>query len=390
MTKTTTTKTTTEGLLEELIAFPTVSRDSNLALIEFIQSYLSQFSIPVKLTHNDEKTKANLYAVFGSDQQGGVMLSGHTDVVPTDGQDWKKQPFQMTLENNRFYGRGTTDMKGFIASVLAMVPNAMQRDLKYPIHLAFSYDEEIGCVGVQRMVDMLESAPERPGFCIIGEPTSLEVAIAHKGKTGAICRCHGVEAHSAMATSGLNAIYLATEMINGIRELQQAIKDNHEHDEDFGVPYSTLHVGTIQGGTALNIIPNLCEFKFEIRNLKSDDPMEIMNEIRNLGEKIKGKYIAEFPQIDIDIEIFNEYPALNTSPDEEVVGYVQSLVEGNSPIKIDFGTEGGIFQKRLGVPTVICGPGSMAQGHKPDEYIARSELQRCDEFLDRLLDEISN
>ena len=382
--------TKTESLLEKLIAFPTVSRDSNLAMIEFIQSYLKALGIESKLTHNDEKTKANLYAVFGPGARGGVMLSGHTDVVPTDGQDWHKPPFEMTTEDDRFYGRGTTDMKGFIASVLAAVPDALQRDLKHPIHLAFSYDEEIGCVGVQRMIDMLESAPERPRFCIIGEPTMLDVAIAHKGKTGAICRCHGVEAHSAMATSGLNSIYLAMEMISGIRALQDEIKNNNEHDDAFGVPYSTLHVGTIHGGTALNIIPNLCEFKFEIRNLKSDDPIQIMDEIRRLAKSIKEKYLKDFPKVDIEIEIFNQYPALNTAPEEEVVSYVQSLVEGNTPVKIDFGTEGGLFQKRLGIATVVCGPGSMQQGHKPDEFIAKTELQRCDEFLQRLLDEMSN
>lgn len=383
--------TRTECLLDSLIAFPTVSRDSNLAMIGFIRSYLDDLGIESVLTHNDERTKANLYAVFGPGKEGGVMLSGHTDVVPVDGQDWTRNPFRMCLEDGRFYGRGSTDMKGFIASVLAMVPEAVKRDLKHPVHLAFSYDEEIGCVGVRRMIDMLESAPERPGFCIIGEPTSLQVAVAHKGKVGAICRCHGVEAHSALASSGLNAIYLAVEMINGIRDLQAQVKLEHEHDDQFGVPWTTLHVGTINGGTALNIIPNMCEFRFEIRNLKSDDPMEIMAKIRNHSDQVKAGYADDFPQVDIEIEIFNEYPALDTNPAEDVVGYVQSLLETGSaaPIKIDFGTEGGLFRTRLGIPTVVCGPGSMQQGHKPDEFVMKSELERCDLFLARLLDDLS-
>lgn len=383
--------TPSESLLDSLISFPTVSRDSNLAMIGFIRSYLGDLGIESTLTHNDERTKANLYAVFGPGKEGGVMLSGHTDVVPVDGQNWTREPFRMSLLDGRFYGRGTTDMKGFIASVLAMVSEAVKRDLKHPVHLAFSYDEEIGCVGVRRMIDMLESAPERPGFCIIGEPTSLQVAVAHKGKVGAICRCHGVEAHSALASSGLNAIYLAAEMINGIRELQAQVKSGHEHDDQFGVPWTTLHVGTINGGTALNIIPNMCEFRFEIRNLKSDDPMEIMAEIRNYADQVKARYADDFPQVDIEIEIFNEYPALDTSPDSDVVGYVQSLLEAGSsaPIKIDFGTEGGLFQKRLGIPTVVCGPGSMQQGHKPDEFLSKSELERCDLFLARLLDDMT-
>ncbi len=383
--------TPSESLLDSLISFPTVSRDSNLEMIGFIRSYLDDLGIESALTHNDERTKANLYAVFGPGKEGGVMLSGHTDVVPVDGQNWTREPFRMSLEDGRFYGRGATDMKGFIASALAMVERAVKRDLKHPVHLAFSYDEEIGCVGVRRMIDMLESAPERPGFCIVGEPTSLRVGIAHKGKVGAICRCHGVEAHSALADSGLNAIYLAAEMINGIRDLQSRVKSEHEHDDRFGVPWTTLHVGTIHGGTALNIIPNMCEFRFEIRNLKSDDPMAIMAKIRDHADRIKAGYTNDFPQADIEIEIFNEYPALDTSPEEEVVGYVQSLLEpgGAAPIKIDFGTEGGLFRTRLGIPTVVCGPGSMRQGHKPDEFLSKSELARCDLFLARLLDDMT-
>ncbi len=383
--------TLAESLLDRLVSFPTVSRDSNLDMIGFIRSYLDDLGIESVLTHNDERTKANLYAVFGPGKEGGVMLSGHTDVVPVDGQNWTREPFRLRLEDGRFYGRGATDMKGFIASVLAMVAEAVKRDLKYPIHLAFSYDEEIGCVGVRRMIDMLESAPERPGFCIVGEPTSLQVAVAHKGKVGAICRCHGVEAHSALADSGVNAIYLAAGMINGIQDLQARVKLEHERDDRFGVPWTTLHVGTIQGGTALNIIPNMCEFRFEIRNLESDDPMEIMAKIRDHADRVKAGYTDDFPQVDIEIEIFNEYPALNTSPGEEVVGYVRSLLEPGSaaPIKIDFGTEGGLFRTRLGIPTVVCGPGSMLQGHKPDEFLLKSELERCDLFLVRLLDDMA-
>ena len=383
--------TPAESLLDTLVSFPTVSRDSNLAMIEFIRSYLDELGIKSILTHNDERTKANLYAMFGPGKQGGVMLSGHTDVVPVEGQDWSREPFRMCLEDGRFYGRGATDMKGFIASALAMVAEAVKRDLKHPLHLAFSYDEEIGCVGVRRMIDMLESAPQRPGFCIVGEPTSLRVAIAHKGKVGAICRCHGVEAHSALANSGLNAIYLATEMINGIRDLQDRVKREHEHDDRFGVPWTTLHVGTIHGGTALNIIPNRCEFRFEIRNLKADDPMDIMAGIRNHAEQVKAAYAGDFPEVEIEVEVFNEYPALDTGAAEEVVGYVQSLLEPESaePIKIDFGTEGGLFRTRLGIPTVVCGPGSMRQGHKPDEFLAKSELERCDRFLARLLDDMT-
>ena len=381
--------TVTERILESLVNYPTVSKDSNLELIEYIQSFLSNLNIQSTLTRNEEGTKANLYSVFGPGRSGGVMLSGHTDVVPVQGQNWTVDPFSMVIADDRCYGRGTTDMKGFIASVLAMVERSRLLSLKKPVHLAFSYDEEIGCVGVRRMIDMLESAPERPDFCIVGEPTNLEVGVAHKGKTGVICRCRGVEAHSALATEGLNAIYLATEMIQAIRNIQNNLIEQGTSDEGFIVPYSTLHVGTIQGGTALNIIPNYCEFKFEIRNLKQDDPGNIMKSIQNAAESIVEKLRPQFPNVAIELEIFNQYPALNTKPSEVVVDYVKGLVNGDRTIKLDFGTEGGLFQNKLGIPTVVCGPGSMEQGHKPDEFIMQSALARCDRFLDRLLADLT-
>ena len=381
--------TKTETILADLIAFPTVSRDSNLDLIHYIESYLVDFGIDCLLTHNDDRTKANLYAVTGPDGDGGVMLSGHTDVVPVDGQQWTMDPFNMLERDGRLYGRGTTDMKGFVASVLALVPRLMDRELAHPLHFAFSYDEEIGCVGVRRMIDMLEAASVKPGFCIIGEPTSLEVAVAHKGKTAATCRCLGVEAHSALADQGLNAIYLAAEMIGEIRRIQDEVVISGPRDEGFSLPHTTIHVGTIAGGTALNIIPNHCEFQFEVRNLKSDDPGDIMARIEERAGAITARYRNAFPDAGIEIDVFNQYPALDTPADAEIVDFVTRLVEFQDPVKIDFGTEGGLFQSRLDVPTVVCGPGSMAQGHKPDEYIESTELARCDRFLGRLLDQIS-
>ncbi len=381
--------TSTEKILEKLISFPTVSRDSNLELIAYIERYLSDLGISSILTKNDENTKANLYAKLGPDISGGVMLSGHTDVVPIDGQNWNVEPFSMSLAERKLFGRGTTDMKGFIASVLAMLPKAASASLTQPIHLAFSYDEEIGCVGVKRMIDMLQSAEDRPAFCIVGEPTEMKVGIGHKGKVGAICRCHGVEAHSALADKGLNAIYLATEMIEAIREIQEEVKQQSEHDFQYSVPYSTLHVGTIEGGTALNIVPKDCHFKFEIRNTSIDDPQSILDKVVQAARKVTEDYKKDFPNADVDIEVFNQYPALDTSAEEKVVILVQDLMETDEFIKLAFGTEGGLFQEKLNIPTVICGPGSMDQGHKPDEYIHRSELARCDHFLEKLLSKIS-
>lgn len=382
--------TVTESILKKLIGFDTVSRDSNLALIQYIEDYLTGLGVTSTLIYDDKKTKANLYTTIGPKDVGGVMLSGHTDVVPIDGQDWTRQPFDMEITENRLYGRGTTDMKGFIASVLAMLPQASEASLRQPVHLAFSYDEEIGCVGVRGMLEMLSMAPIKPSFCIIGEPTNMQVAIAHKGKTGLVCTCRGVESHSALTDKGLNAIYLAAEMIQGIRGLQETLKLHGEHDHYFSVPYTTVHVGTIEGGTALNIVPKHCSFRFEIRNVGGDDPVEIITSIRRLATEIASQYQLQFPEAAIDIDVFNTYPALQTSPEEAVVKLSQQLMDTDEFIKLAFGTEGGLFQNQLGIPTVVCGPGSMDQGHKPDEFIERSELKRCDRFLERLLAHISN
>ncbi len=376
-------------LLDRLIAFPTVSRNSNLELIHFIQEHLDGHGVSSELIHDEEGGKANLHAVIGPEDVPGVMLSGHTDVVPVDGQNWSSDPFVMREEDGRHYGRGTADMKGFIASVLAAVPAMTARTLARPIHLAFSYDEEIGCIGVRRMTDVLADAPVKPAFCIIGEPTEMQVAIGHKGKTDAVCTCHGVESHSALAPKGLNAIYLASEMIAAIRDLQAHVMETGARDDHYAVPYTTLHVGVIDGGTALNIVPNACKFRFEIRNLLEDDPMALMAELEAKAAEIAGTYQDRFPTAKIDIAISNEYPGLNTAPDAEIVTFVKALTGANDHLKVAFGTEGGLFRERLGLPTVVCGPGSMDQGHKPDEFIAASQLAKCDGFLSRLLDQVA-
>ncbi len=376
-------------LLDRLIAFPTVSRNSNLDLIHFIQEYLEGHGVSSQLIHDEEGGKANLHAIIGPEDVPGVMLSGHTDVVPVDGQDWSTDPFVMREDEGRHYGRGTADMKGFIASVLAAVPAMTARSLERPIHLAFSYDEEIGCIGVRRMIDVLADAPVRPAFCIIGEPTEMQVAIGHKGKTDAVCTCHGVESHSALAPKGLNAIYLASEMISAIRDLQAYVIETGARDDHYVVPYTTLHVGVIDGGTALNIVPNACKFRFEIRNLLEDDPMALMAKLEAKAAEIAGAYQDRFPSAKIDITISNEYPGLNTAPDEEIVTFVKSLTGANDHIKVAFGTEGGLFRQRLGLPTVVIGPGSMDQGHKPDEFITGKQLGLCDDFLNRLLDRVA-
>ncbi|MYB34816.1 MAG: acetylornithine deacetylase, partial [Gammaproteobacteria bacterium] len=340
-----------EDILARLISFPTISKDSNAELIDYVRNYLSDYGIDSVLVSNDEKTKFNLYAVIGPDKPGGVLLSGHTDVVPVEGQDWTVDPFCVSRQGDRIYGRGTTDMKGFVACVLAMVPHAAASNLAEPVHLVFSYDEEIGCVGIRGMLDVLEGDHARPRFCIVGEPTSMKIGIAHKGKVGMTCRCYGVSAHSALTTEGLNAIYLACDMIAEIRNLHDELSSGVLH-EGFGVPHSTLHVGTIQAGTALNIIPNYCEFKFEIRNLVSDNTELLLKRLQNSADTIANQYRNEFEASDIRIEVFNQYPALHTEQDAQVIDFVSDLLGHNEVTGIDFGTEAGMISSRLSMPAV--------------------------------------
>lgn len=379
----------TKNILRDLIAFPTVSVNPNRDLIDYCANLLKDVGAEVTIIEDETGTKANLYATIGPRDRPGALLSGHTDVVPIDGQDWTLPAFELTEKDGNLYGRGTADMKGFVASALNAAQMAAKRDLKTPLHLALSYDEEIGCVGVHSMIDMLAAAPFRPVFCIVGEPTSLSVATGHKGKTGCQAVCKGREGHSALAPFALNAIYLANDLITAIRDVQADVIETCGHDDGYDVPYTTLHVGVIQGGVALNIVPNICTFKFEIRNIVEDDPEPILDRIRAAAAEIAAKAQADFPEADIEIEVTNRYPSLGTPEDAEVVSFVKSLCGSNGTMKVAFGTEGGLFDQKLGVPTVVCGPGSMMQGHKPDEFVSVEQLGRCDEMLAKLVERLA-
>jgi len=372
-------------LLDALIKFPTVSRDSNLELMDFIQQYLTTLGIASELIHNEENTKANLYSIIGPADIPGVMLSGHTDVVPVEGQNWTSDPFTMRQNNDLLYGRGSCDMKGFIACVLGMLKSLQHENLKTPLHLAFSYDEEIGCIGVRRLIDKLSHVKVKPKYCIVGEPTMMQPVIAHKGKTAARVHCHGIECHSSLAPQSVNAIYLATEMISAIRMLQKKIVSSDRHDHDYDVSHTTLHVGTISGGTALNIVPNYCTFDFEIRNLPTDDPHQTLSHLQQAAEDIVASVGKQHPDTKIEIEVVNEYPALNTCTESDIIKFIRQLTGSNALGKIAFGTEAGLFTRELGVETIVLGPGSIEQAHKPDEYIALQQLDRCDAFLNQLV-----
>jgi acetylornithine deacetylase len=377
-------------ILEKLIAFPTVSRDSNLDLIGYVREALEAHGIACRIIHSGDGHKANLFATIGPSGVPGIMLSGHTDVVPVDGQNWTLPPFELTQRDGKLYGRGAADMKGFIACALAACIRASKMPLKTPLHLALSYDEEIGCIGVRSLVEMLQAAPQRPLLCIVGEPTGMQVATGHKGKIGAHALCRGREGHSALAPLALNAIHVGCDFVAALRAEQDRLAKEGVRDSDYDIPYTTVHVGKMNAGVALNIVPNLCRIDFEIRNIAADDPNEILDRIRGEAARIAANASAIAPEAAIDIDIFNTYPGLDTPPDSKAVAFVKSLTGANGTIKVAFGTEGGLFSRDLGTPTVVCGPGSMAQGHKPDEFVSVEQLSRCDDMLEKLLVRLAN
>ena len=375
-------------LLDRLIAFETVSRDPNRPLIDWVRGLLAERGIPSELVES-EGGKANLFCTIGPADRPGILLSGHTDVVPVDGQAWTSDPFRLRIADGRAYGRGAADMKGFVASALALMLRAAGRDLAVPLHLALSHDEEIGCVGVRSLIDRLAGRAFRPRLTLVGEPTDLRIATGHKGKLAARATCHGVSGHSAMAPRALNAIHLACDLVGVLRTRQDALAEGGARDHDYGVPYSTIHVGQIAGGTALNIVPNRCTLDFEIRTIAADDAEAILAGIVAEAEAIAAARWTEFPQARIVIERLNAYPGLATSRDSEAVAFLGPLVGSPDTHKVAFGTEGGLFADRLGTPTLICGPGSMDQGHTPDEFITLAQLAACDVLMDRLLDTLA-
>ena len=376
-------------LLKTLVGFDTTSYNSNLELIEFIQSYLSSYDIDSTLIHDESGKKANLYATIGRTDIGGVMLSGHTDVVPVAGQDWDTDPFSLTESSDKLYGRGSADMKGFIALVLSRVPEMVSKELTKPIHLAFSYDEEIGCVGVQRMLDLLEHQPIKPSCCIIGEPTGMEVVIGHKGKHATRVKVRGHACHSGQSPLGVNAIDFASELIVYIRKLAHEKAQNGPFDKDYEVPYTTLHTGVIGGGTALNIVPNLCQFDFEIRHLYEEDPQHLLDQIESFArDHLENEMHLIDSDTGFDFETLATYPGLLTDPGIEFVTYIKKLLDNDAHSKVIFGSEGGLFQKRLGIPTLLCGPGNINQAHKANEYISLEQLKKGGNFLDCLLESL--
>ncbi|MCF5201058.1 acetylornithine deacetylase [Pseudomonas syringae] len=373
-------------ILKRLIAFDTVSSEPNMALIEYVRELLASKGIESLIVKDETGKKANLFASTGPREVPGVLLSGHTDVVPAAGQAWTMPPFQATLRDGRIYGRGTCDMKGFIALAIDAMLDAADMTLMRPLQLALSHDEEIGCVGVRRLLDVLHLAPVRPFLCVVGEPTLMQFAVGHKGKASYRTFCRGQEAHSSLAPRAVNAIHLASDFIAELRKSQKQIEQQGARDEGYDIPYSTVHIGRIDGGKALNIVPNLCTLEFEYRNLPGDNPDALLEQLRERAEVLVREARQLSGVADIEIEVMNEYPALETHPSVEAVRLLHAFAEpGTQHIKVSYGTEGGLFAGRLNVPVVVCGPGSIEQAHKPDEFIDESQMDAGERFLQSLL-----
>ena len=374
--------------LSRLIAFDTTSRHSNLALIHDCADYLESLGLKPWLSHNADQSKANLFATIAAadgSTEGGLILSGHTDVVPTDGQAWQSDPYRADIREGRLYGRGSTDMKGFIAAVLAAAPAMVQAELKRPLHIALSYDEEIGCLGAPVMIAELQKRGLTPEHCIVGEPTSMRMVVAHKGIHTFRCAVHGKAAHSSLTPQGVNAIEYAAKLIVFINELAGRLKARHDTDPDYDVPFSTLSVNTIAGGIAGNIVPQLCEFEFDYRNLPHMSPADITAPIEaHIREVLQPQMQAVDAACRIDMHHGENVPAMPEAEAALLHDLITQLVEDSSRLKVAYATEGGQFQQ-AGIATVICGPGNIEQAHKADEFVELSQLARCDAFLHKLI-----
>jgi len=373
----------TAEFLAQLVAHRTVSRDANEALIGFVAAQVQEAGGAVRVLPGRVAGKANLLARFGPDAGGGIVLSGHSDVVPVDGQDWHSDPFTLTARGDHLLARGAVDMKGFIASALNVL--ARRPVLSRPVYLAVSHDEEIGCVGVRSMLETMAAEGFAARGCIIGEPTGMRVAVGHKGKVaGCIC-CIGEAAHSAKPALGCNAIYLAGGMMREMQALQDWLVAHGARDAAYEVPHSTVQIGTIAGGTVLNIVPARCEMKFEFRLLPGDDAAPLLARLRAAGDRLAAVETAQGRHAAITVEAQNSYPGLDTGPQADILSVAQAA-GGGAPFKVGFGSEAGLFSEMVGLPAVVCGPGSIDRAHKPDEYITQGELDECDAFLQRVVE----
>ncbi len=378
-------------LIRTLVAFDTTSRLSNLALIDWVRGYLEGHGIASTLTFDDDERKANLFATLpakdGNATKDGIVLSGHTDVVPVDGQPWDTDPFTATPIGDKLYGRGVADMKGFDATALAFVPEFLRRGLRRPVHIALSYDEEVGCIGVRRLIADIARRGLAPAGCIVGEPTGMRLVVAHKGKKSFRCRVRGFEAHSALTPRGVNAVQIACEIVTFLTQRARAFRDRGPFDGDYDVPYTTVHTGVIHGGTALNIVPRDCWFDFEFRHLPLDDPEALFADVKAFAQRFLPEMQAVAPETSIEFQEISTMPALDTHGASEIAAIGKACNDAHGHGKVSFGSEASLFHDAA-IPTIVCGPGHIAQAHQPNEWVALDQLAQCEAFMRRLADRV--
>ena len=372
-------------MIERLIAFPTVSRDSNLGLIEWTRDYLIDLGADCRLTFDSSRKKANLFATLGGGSRPGLVLSGHTDVVPVDGQDWATDPFKATIADGKLYGRGSADMKSYIAAALVNAPKFLALNADAPLHLALSYDEEVGCIGVRGLIKDLQDIGLKTAGCIVGEPTLMQPIIAHKGTHRFRCCVTGREAHSSYTTHGVNAIDYAARIVVYIRQMADRLAQLETRDHAFTVPFTTMQTGLIRGGIAVNIVPKTCEFVFEARTLPGASEQKLFQEVQDYAATLLPEMQRVDPNARIEFEMLNTAPGMNMQESDEIVKLAEALSRNKPNGAVSYGTEGGLFQK-AGIPTVICGPGDIDQAHRPNEFVSLEQLAQCEAFMQRLLD----
>jgi acetylornithine deacetylase len=378
----------TVDLLARLVSFDTTSRNSNLALMAFVRDYLDAHRIPYRISTDAAGEKANIHAIIGPHGPGGLALSGHVDTVPVDGQAWSADPFALRRSDGRLYARGSTDMKGFVAACLAAVPDIKVRDLARPLHLFISYDEEVGCHGAQRLLQDLDASGLKPAMCVVGEPTGMQPVLAHKGKLNLRVRVRGQTGHSSEPGKGVNAIQAAGEAVAYVAAEARRLAREGPFEDGFDPPHTTIHVGTIQGGTILNIIPERCEFIMEWRAIPGDNATRHVERMREfVANTIEPTMHAVNPETGFDFEVVTTMPGLSLGAGHALTGIVKQITGSNSTGKVSYGTEGGYYQG-AGIATIICGPGHIAQAHQPDEWIAQDQLDACDTFIRRLVDRV--
>ena len=383
------TELTTITLLERLVAFDTTSRNSNLNLIGFVRAYLDRLGVPYRVSTSPDGQKANIHAIIGPRTAGGIALSGHVDTVPVDGQAWTGDPFMLRLRDDVLMARGACDMKGFVAACLAAVPDFQAMKLVRPLHLFISYDEEVGCHGAQRLIEDMAESGLRPDLCVVGEPSGMKPILAHKGKLNLNVSVRGLTGHSSEPDRGVNAVQAAGEAIAWVAREARRLAADGPFMDSFDPPHTTIHVGTVRGGTILNIIPEHAEFTMEWRFIPGDTPHAQMHRMQAwIAETIEPAMKLVHPACGFSYAVELEMPGMSLPPDHDLASLIKQITGSNSTGAVSYGTEGG-FYEQSGIPTIICGPGHIAQAHQPDEWIAISELDACDRFIRQLADRLT-